>query len=395
MKPLRTLISRATWRCARALAITFVFAACNGTTGPDADPDCELRWEFATPGALPLSVERDVLSRPYLYVAQKEGGVLVLHTPAGASPAEAARVPVSAFGGLNAMTLVQQGSRLFVGLGDFFAAQGSRTGLAVVDVADPERPSVSALWVSSDVVTGTTALLVDGSYAYLAAKKNGVLIFDVSQPDTTRLIGSILPDVHFPKPNPSSTEHPNARGFALVGNTLFLANDAGGLRVIDVSNRAQPREVAKYINSALPPKPQAYNAVLVNGTTAYVTLDYCGLEILDVSDPQDIEQIGWWNPWGCDAATNVWFNSAGHTNQIALDVQRRLVYMSAGASELVVVDVANPAQPVLHAQYEVEGGDQAAWGIEVTPTETYLAYITALIPYRGTWAGVRAVTTPR
>jgi hypothetical protein len=126
-----------------------------------------------------------------------------------------------------------------------------------------------------------------------------------------------------------------------------------------------------------------------------VTLDYCGLEILDVSDPQDIEQIGWWNPWGCDAATNVWFNSAGHTNQIALDVQRRLVYMSAGASELVVVDVANPAQPVLHAQYEVEGGDQAAWGIEVTPTETYLAYITALIPYRGTWAGVRAVTTPR
>jgi hypothetical protein len=67
--------------------------------------------------------------------------------------------------------------------------------------------------------------------------------------------------------------------------------------------------------------------------------------------------------------------------------------MSAGASELVVVDVANPASPVLRDQFE-RANDQAAWGLDVTPTVTYLAYINALIPYTGRWAGVRAVRTP-
>jgi hypothetical protein len=164
---------------------------------------------------------------------------------------------------------------------------------------------------------------------------------------------------------------------------------------IDVSDRRNPREIAKYINSAPGAKPQAYNAVLLNGTTAYVTLDYCGLEILDVSNPQQIRQLGWWNPWDCDSSANVWFNSGGHTNQIVFDAQRRLAYMSAGGSELVVVDVTDPARPVLRHQYEHSAGAQAAWGLAVTPTETYLAYITAVVPYHGTWAGIKALTTTR
>jgi hypothetical protein len=382
-------------RIRRAFALAILplatAAACVVPTDPPLGDD--LLWEFPTPGGSPLSIVGDAAGRPYAYVALKEGGLLVLRTDASSAEEAARLMNGGSFAGLGPTTLAQSGNHLFVGLGDFFAAAGSRAGLAVVDVQDPDAPEVRALWVSPTVMSGTTALLVDGSYVYLAAKRHGVLVFDVTAGDTTRLIGSILPDPDFPKANPSSTEHPNARGFAKMGNRLLLANDAGGLRVLDVSNPASPQEVAMYINQGLANKPQAYNAVLLNGTTAYVTLDYCGLEILDVSNPLAIDQLGWWNPWGCDLGSNLWVNSAGHTNQLAFDATRRLVYMSAGASELVVVDVANPASPVLRDQFE-RANDQAAWGLDVTPTVTYLAYINALIPYTGRWAGVRAVRTP-
>lgn len=355
----------------------------------------ELRWEFATPGGLPLAAVRDVQGMPYLYVAHKEGGVIVLRLAGAGRPTEVARITRASLGGVDATTLVQRGTQLFVGLGDFFSAQGSRTGLTVVNVGTPEQPVVTARWISPTVLTGTTTLLVDGSHAFLGAKRDGVFVFDVSGADTVRRIATFLPDPDFPTPNPGSTAHPNARGLALSGNLLFVANDARGLRVLDVSDRAAPREVAKYINAGVVNKPQAYNSVVVANGVAYVALDYCGLEILDVANPLAIRQLGWWNPWGCETAANIWFNSPGHSNQLGLDTARQLAYLSAGASELVVVDVADPARPVLKGKFEAAGVDQGAWGIAVASDETYVTYITALLPFRGTWAGVRAVTPIR
>jgi hypothetical protein len=366
-------------------------------TGPQPTPTVpgEELWEYATASSLPLAAVRDTRGLPYLYVAQKDGGVLVLRLAGSSRPSEVARVTRVALGDLDATTLVQQGTRLFVGLGDFFASQGSRAGLAVVDIRTPEQPAVTAKWISPSVLTGTTSLLADGAHVFLGAKRDGVFIFDVSDADTVRRIATLVPDPDFPTPNPSATAHPNARGFALAGNLLYVANDAGGVRVLDVSDRAAPREVAKYINAGIVNKPQAYNSIVIANNVAYVALDYCGLEILDVSNPLAIRQLGWWNPWNCHTTANVWFNSPGHTNQLVFDPSRRLVHLSAGASELLAVDVSDPARPVLRGQFEAATPDQAAWGIEVTPDETYVLYIIALLPYRGTWAGVRAVTSFR
>ncbi len=286
--------------------------------------------------------------------------------------------------------LAQQGTRLFVGLGDFFAS-GSRAGLAVVQVQSPQAPVVRAQWTSPQLQSGTTALLADGDYVYLAAKRDGIFVFDVADADTVRRIATVLPDVHFPIANPSSTAHPNARGLALSGTRLYVANDAGGLRVLDVTDRAHPVEIGKYINPGVVNKPQAYNSVVIHESLAYLAVDYCGLELVDVSSPASMTQRGWWNPWQCETAANIWFNSAGHTNQIVFDAARRVVRLSAGASELVTVDVSNPANPRLASQFTAPGVDQGAWGAAAGLNEIYLTYITAVIPFKGTWAGVRAI----
>jgi hypothetical protein len=349
-------------------------------------------WDFHTTSALPQSLVADRNGKPYLYLAQKEGGLVVLDlSQPGGGPKAVAEVPIRALGGLHAMNLVQEGDRLFIALGDLFAAAGSKAGLAIVDVSQPTQPRLLSLWTSTANLKGSAVVLVSGRYAYLGAMREGVFIFDVSDPRIIVPVSTILPDVNFPRPNPNSVQHPNARGLAIEGNLLFVAYDSGGIRAIDVADKAKPREISRYVNAALRNKQQAYNNIVIKGRLAYAAVDYCGLEILDVGDPRAIRQIGWWNPWRCETMSNNWLNSPGHTNQLVVDAGRQLVYLSAGDSELQVVSVKDPMHPVLAGHFGAPKDGRGTWGLAVTDRNVFLTYIRALIPFRGGWAGVTAL----
>ncbi len=309
-----------------------------------------VQWEYPTRGRLPQATQPDNLGRPYLYVALKTGGVGVLDVR-GRAPARVATVAARQLGRLDAMNLAQHGTTLFVALGDFFSARGSKTGLAALDVSDPARPRVRSSWISARVLQGSAAVVSDGRYAYLGAMGEGIVVLDVGDPDHVRRVATLALDPDFPRPHPSRTQRPNARGLALHGDRLVVADDAGGVRLVDVSEPARPREEARYVNTALGRKQQAYNDIAIDWPRLYTAVDYCGMEVLEVTPGGRIRQLGWWNPWTCQASSNVWLNSPGHTNQVAFDPAAREVYLSAGDSELQVVDVSDPAAPRLVRAY--------------------------------------------
>lgn len=349
-------------------------------------------WEYPTPDSLPQAVVEEGAPRQLLYVALKQGGLAVLDNSRRAQPPrEIARLSVSHFQNLHVMNLVQSGRRLYLALGDLFDAQGAPAGLAIVDVDVPRKPRVIGLWVSTESLNGSAAVLVADGKAYLAAMSAGVMVFEVSRPDHVERLCLVQPDINFPTPNPQKLHHPNARGMALRGDLLYVAYDAGGLRVLNVSNPRQPREIGRYVNPRFPNKPQAYNNLVLDGDRAYVATDYAGLEVLDIRNPRQIRSVGWWNPWHAETLTNLWFNSPGHTNQIAWHADRKQVWMSAGDSELQIVDVSRPAQPQLVAQYGAPRDQQGAWGVTLSGNRAYLTYINATVPFQGTWSGIRAV----
>lgn len=140
----------------------------------------------------------------------------------------------------------------------------------------------------------------------------------------------------------------------------------------------------------MPHKAQAFNNLLIRGELAYAAVDYCGLEIIDISDPANITQQAWLNPWYCNKLTNLWFNSAGHTNQIELDPAGRRVYLSAGDSELITVDVSNPAAPLILNTLGARKDGLGAWGIHTNSGLSFLTYIRTPIPFKGTWSGIKA-----
>jgi hypothetical protein len=137
----------------------------------------QLQWEYSTGSHLPQSIVQDQLKRPYLYVAQKTGGLLVLSLPgAQGVPFPLGTIPKEQLGQLDAMFVLQRGTHLYVALGDFFALGGSPLGMAIISVEEPSRPRVLGLWTSPKTMHGSAHLVVEDAYAYLAAMNEGVYI---------------------------------------------------------------------------------------------------------------------------------------------------------------------------------------------------------------------------
>ena len=104
-----------------------------------------------------------------------------------------------------------------------------------------------------------------------------------------------------------------------------------------------------------------------------------------------MRQVGWWNPWDAHTFSNLWINSPGHTNQLVVDARRKLVYLSAGDSELQVVDVSKPQNPRLVQSFGQPENKLGVWGLAVAPDYIYLTYIKTIVPFQSTWSGVKAL----
>ncbi|MBP89721.1 MAG: hypothetical protein CMJ64_23950 [Planctomycetaceae bacterium] len=375
----------------RWIGITTAQASLVLTTTYAAPAELPLAWEFDTRPHLPIAAIADQRQRPYLYVALKSGGLGVLDIST-ATPRDVANVGIDRLKQMDVMNLSQNGQILLLALGGHFAASGTKhAGLAIVSVSDPRRPKVLSAWRSDQKLQGSAAVVSDGGFAHLGAMSAGVMIFDITDHSRIGLLSTIQPNIDFPRQNPGRIQHPNSRGLAIRDDFLFVANDAGGLRVLDVKDRTQPVEIGRYINMAMARKQQAYNNIGLDGDRAYIAIDYAGLEILDISNPREIRQIGWWNPWNAHTLQNLWLNSPGHTNQLSFDSKRKLVYLSAGDSELQVVDVSKPRSPRLVNHFGAPKNKLGVWRLATSKDHVFLTYIKTFVPFQGTWSGVKAL----
>ena len=304
------------------------------------------------------------------------------------TPRLARAIPIFDLGSMHVMSLTQFDKRIYLALGNHWGKHES-SGLAVIDASNPEKASVAGVWKDTEANGGGGAVLVNGNTAYLAAMGNGLIVLDVGNPAAIRVVSRLQPELTFPDARPDRNKI-NARGLALQKNFLFLCYDAGGVRVIDVADPQKPAEIGRYSNPAMNGRPRAYNNIVLNGSLAYVTADYVGLEILDISKPREIKLVSWWNPWNPKLEGLRWFSSPGHANEIAYDAKSKTVLMSAGRSDLVAVNVSDPAHPRQVGSIGEVEDTQATWGLSLHGDLVYLSYIRALgIPFRADWPGVK------
>ena len=337
-----------------------------------------------------MTMMHDQNDKPFLYVASKEGGLKIYDITDLSAPVLVKTIEVSPMNNLHVMNLTQSGNYLYLALGNHFNNSQS-PGIAIIDVTAPKDAKLVSVWKFSKNDGGTGVIKVAGSYAYLGAMQHGLIILDISDKSNIKQVSQFVPDINFPDIKPDSKKI-NARGLSVAGDIVYLCYDAGGFRTINVSNKQAPFEEGRYSNPVLNDKPRAYNNSVINGSYAYITVDYCGLEVLDVSDPKSIKPVSWWNPYNCQANPLAWFSSPGHMNEIDYNKECGLLFISSGKSDLHVLNVSDPSKPDSCGYYDGISNNIGTWGVSTYKNQIYLSYICSFIPFASNWTGVKILT---
>jgi hypothetical protein len=289
-------------------------------------------------------------------------------------------------------------------VGEIVYAVGPAT-MDVIDLAQPAAPVRMGTYAFSGA-----DLQIVGARAFLVARSDGLFVVDISAQPSPLVLGryslfgtvrdiaaqppllfategvrklQILNITQPGAPLLLTTSSPLGISSQLVvrGTTAYLNGPYDRFEILDASNPAQP-----VLSSSYSPHPNPYSAMTVSGTYAF----------LGGSDSQSLESIVYVvdvrDPTAPTAVGSVQFS--GSSPQ-AMQVQGSLLYVAAGAGGLVIIDLTDPAQPVVIGRYATLW----AGGIDIVGERAYVSDPTAGLsildisnPAAPTWIGQYATS---
>lgn len=239
----------------------------------------------------------------YAYIANNglDEGLVIINIADPGSPELVSIYPVS-----------QLGANLVAYENGFCNAIAYGHLLDVVDVSQPSNPYSRGTLVTPRVVHD---VFITGHFAYVATDKQGIQIFDITNPVFPQIIGSLL---------------------EIAGRDIFVLNeyayvlDSFHLYIIDISTPETPVVMGNYLFSSLT------NDIYVLGPYAYVCTDYDGLNIIDISNPQEPTLAGNVDPGAVS---------------YSVKVRNNIAYIAFGSGGLKMYDISDPSSPQLLSSF--------------------------------------------
>jgi hypothetical protein len=257
----------------------------------------------------------DAGARRYALIADSPIDVVDVTTPS--APVLAAQIPEAAH---TLFTETRDGAT--------HAYLGNYDGkCAVYDVTEPAMPQkVGSYDATASLIHD---LSVVNGIAYLNAWERGFLAVDFTTPAAPRLLGTWAA-------TPTRTSHSNwttsagGRRIALHGEEGYDAH----LDVVDV-DPASPTYMLPFASWQTRPWISIHN-IMAFGSRAYLTHYQDGVRVLDLSDPAQPTQLGYYNTWDpqADYATSAFYEGA-----VGLDVDlgRKLVFVADSPRGLLIL----------------------------------------------------------
>jgi hypothetical protein len=192
--------------------------------------------------------------------------------------------------------------------------------LATLDLADPAR----ARGTSAPLAERVTSIANAGEYLAVALGREGLAIVDADTLTAAATLGL----------------SGYAEAVAVAGDMAYVADGPGGLRIVDISDPAQPSEVGRALEL------HRIMDVAVAADRAYLAAADEGLIVLDVADPGAPRELG-----------RVYTGGYAFGVDITAD---GTVVLADGWDGIRMVDVANPRDAVELARAETRG-----WALDV------------------------------
>lgn len=370
---------------ASIMAMTFIGQAFSQNINFQFVSEHEYTWTYSC-----YEAQFDRQGRTYIYTANNELGFMVYDISNINNPTPIDTLMPSVFGGLKVTNFVQKDDYVYASLGGF-QGLAQKAGMAIINITDPTNVSIEDAWDSTEFNQGAAIAIVEGDYAYLGAMEKGIIVLDVSDKSDIKYVSDYAPDPNWPH-TPGLFSTPNARGMIIDGDELYLCYDAGALRVIDISDKQNLTEIGHYINGALDSTAQpAYNNVVIVDDYAYVSVDYCGIDIVDISNPTNPVNAGWVNPWDCNV-TN-WDGRPGHTNKLLTWANDNILFASGADTEILAYDISDRENPQEVGSYYALLDSNVTWSIDIKEGYAVLAQVDNPFgqPYDSDWGGIRVL----
>ncbi len=212
---------------------------------------------------------------------------------------------------------------------DFVYIADGSFGLRILKVSSDSKLSAVASFSLPTTLGRAYALAKKGNYLYLAAKKGGLVVADVSAPASPTSVLSIV------VPDPADASKVIEPSFLqLQGDRLYVS--AGKYFLIyDVSNSASPVEIGRYSASS----PNQH--IVVADNYAYIAGYNKGLRVLDISNPASLALM---------SETPVGFNVR------AIEKVGNIIFLGGADSGLLYLDISNLEKPELLGELDFPAG---------------------------------------
>ena len=186
---------------------------------------------------------------------------------------------------------------------DDFAYLATATGLRIVNVTDPQRPTLTTF---AGIPRPVEGVAVAGRYIYLSIMPGALLIADAADPAAPVLVGGVNLPIY-------------TKNLQVAGDKIFVANGTSGVAAIDASDPRHPRLLTTGKVGAL------VTDVTVAGELVLATdVSEGGFHILRGSEPDTLAAVGTYRVPGVTA------------DAAALD---RYVYLATGMDgDVTIVD---------------------------------------------------------
>ena len=233
---------------------------------------------FDTPDEILSRPNNVVASGDYVYISYTGDGLRIIDVSNPSNPREA---------GICADIFVVGG----LAVSGKFAFCIAGPGLCIVDISSPSNPNLAATFDLPSDQHDFIGIAVQGNYAYVSGTKRisseefaTLVIVDISDPLNPSTVGTYVCPV----------QSRSFGGIALSGNYAYLVvgdysiieSSRAGMRVINISNPANPTEISHYISDG---GKWWHKDLVVRGNYAFLGGNW--LTIIDISNPESPSEI--------------------------------------------------------------------------------------------------------
>ena len=223
----------------------------------------------------------------------------------------------------NALEYVDQygGSTNSVAVKGDYAYIGQGPRLVVLDVSNPGSPVFIR---ESELLPGLVmGVEVEGEYAYVTTMFSGLNIFDISQETDPKLISQVEPS------------QPGCGPLTLKDGIAYIGCNPSGLFIVDVNHPSTPTVLTsdKF--------PSSMISIALIYEHIYLADAYKGIYIIDISDPVNPKQVGFFEHAMIPSQASVYVS--------AVDACQGDLCMAVPNHGFVILDLSEPSNPSIKA----------------------------------------------